>query len=118
MKKGKQKKKKKKEQKENEEEEVRKEGNEKYKGEVRDIERERNRGNSADDVEDSIDSTNVGKESIAETKTLRSTLDEAGDVEDLKERRNLACRLVLVAQHVEPLVWNRNAAKNKHNLIF
>lgn len=52
-------------------------------------------------VEDSIAAGDVREESISETLTFVSALDESGNVDDVQISGNLRLWLVILAQHIE-----------------
>lgn len=59
---------------------------------------------STDDLEDTVDGTDVRQESVAETSTGRSTGGQTGNVDAGQERRDPGSGLVDVGEPVEALV--------------
>jgi hypothetical protein len=57
-----------------------------------------------DDLEDGIDSTNVGKESISQTSTSRGTAGQTGDIIHGQVGGNLRLGLVVFTKPVESLI--------------
>lgn len=55
-------------------------------------------------LEDGVDGTDVGQESVTQTGTSGGTTGQTGDIIDGQVRRNLRLRLVLLAEPVEPLI--------------
>lgn len=59
---------------------------------------------ASDDLEDGIDSTDVGKESISQTSTSRGTSGQTGDIIHGQVGGNLRLGLVVFAEPVESLI--------------
>lgn len=55
-------------------------------------------------LEDGIDGTNVGQESVTETSTGRGTTCQTGDIIDRQVGRNLRLGLVVLAQPIETII--------------
>jgi hypothetical protein len=61
---------------------------------------------ATDNLEDGIDSANVGQERVAKTSTSGGTTGQTGDVVDGKVGRDLGLWLVLLAKPVEAVIGN------------
>jgi hypothetical protein len=61
---------------------------------------------AADDLEDGVDGTNVGKEGIAKTGTGRRTASQTSNIVDGQVCGDDRLGLVLLHQPVEALVWD------------
>jgi hypothetical protein len=61
---------------------------------------------TSDDLEDGIDGTDVGQESVSETSTSRGTTGQTSDIVDGKVSRDSRLGVVVLAQPVVTLIRN------------
>jgi hypothetical protein len=67
-------------------------------------------GEHADHVRDGVDPADVGEEAVAETLAAAGALRQAGDVDDVDGRVDLAGRLEHLVEAVQPRVGHRDHA--------
>ncbi len=61
---------------------------------------------AADDMDDGIAFTDIGKELVAKAFTLGSALDQSGNIDELDRGRNRLGRIIHLRQHIETVVRN------------
>mmetsp|Transcript_606 Transcript_606/g.1392 ORF Transcript_606/g.1392 Transcript_606/m.1392 type:complete len:313 (-) Transcript_606:208-1146(-) len=60
----------------------------------------------AEDVEDAVSRLDVAQERVTQSGALSRSFDQPGNVGHLEVRRDLAVGLVMLAQPIEPLIWD------------
>ena len=70
---------------------------------------------TTENMENSINSTNVGQESVSETTTFSSTLDKTSNIGNLQNSRNIVLRLKGIHHKVKTLIRNRDTSDIRIN---